>query len=120
MTQSKQQTLFGEPESLASLDRAPEPPRPARLGGASIEYKPARDTLTRATGFMDAYDFTLNPYAGCAFGCTYCYAAFFSRGSDSATGAERRDTWGSGLKSRRTRWNCSGGAGRAWTASGST
>ena len=94
MTKSKQQTLFGEPESLASLDRAPEPPRPARLGGASIEYKPARDTLTRATGFMDAYDFTLNPYAGCAFGCTYCYAAFFSRGSDSATGAERRDTWG--------------------------
>ena len=43
---------------------------------------------------MDAYNFTLNPYAGCAFGCTYCYAAFFSRASDSATGTQRRDTWG--------------------------
>ena len=47
-----------------------------------------RDILTRATGFMDAYDFTLNPYAGCAFGCTYCYAAFFSRST------AERDAWG--------------------------
>ena len=39
-------------------------------------------------GFMDAYDYTLNPYAGCSFGCTYCYAAFF------AHGAEKRDNWG--------------------------
>ena len=37
---------------------------------------------------MGEYDFTLNPYAGCSFGCTYCYAAFFSRT------AEARDTWG--------------------------
>ena len=37
---------------------------------------------------MDAYDFTLNPYSGCSFGCTYCYAAFFSR--DVA----KRDSWG--------------------------
>jgi DNA repair photolyase len=42
----------------------------------------------RGTGFLDAYDFSLNPYAGGAFGCTYCYAAFFSRS------AEQRDTWG--------------------------
>ena len=37
---------------------------------------------------MDAYDFTLNTYAGCAFGCTYCYAAIFSRSPDE------RDRWG--------------------------
>lgn len=37
---------------------------------------------------MDAYDFTLNPYSGCSFGCTYCYAAFFSRD------VEKRDSWG--------------------------
>ena len=46
------------------------------------------EILTRATGFMDAYDYTLNPYSGCFFGCTYCYAAFFSRD------AEKRANWG--------------------------
>lgn len=40
--------------------------------------KPRPSILTRATGFMGEYDFTLNPYGGCTFGCTYCYAAFFS------------------------------------------
>ena len=73
---------------LPMLDPPPAGERPARFGGASIEYKAARDILTRATGFMDAYDFTLNPYAGCAFGCSYCYAAFFSRSTDD------RDAWG--------------------------
>ena len=53
-----------------------------------MEYTQVREILTRATGFMSAYDFTLNPYAGCSFGCTYCYAAFFSRSP------EKRDTWG--------------------------
>lgn len=91
MTHSGQQSLLplfdGPPPASASL-------RPTHLGRASIDYKPARAILTKATGFMDAYDFTLNPYSGCAFGCTYCYAAFFSRASDSMTGAERRDSWG--------------------------
>ena len=57
-----------------------------------MEYAPYRDILTRATGFMDAYDYTLNPYAGCSFGCTYCYAAFFSRSK------EERDRWGYWVK----------------------
>lgn len=62
--------------------------KPNRLGRVKVDYSPVRDILTRATGFMDAYHFTLNPYAGCSFGCTYCYAAFFSRKP------EKRDTWG--------------------------
>ncbi len=60
----------------------------SRRGGVEVVARPAREILMRATGFMEAYDFTLNPYTGCAFGCTYCYAAFFSR-SD-----EQRDDWG--------------------------
>ena len=59
-----------------------------RGGHIDVTAKPAREILVRATGFMDAYDFTLNPYAGCAFGCTYCYAACFSRS------VERREAWG--------------------------
>ena len=61
---------------------------PTHIGQTAVAYAPAREILTRATGFMDAYDFTLNPYSGCSFGCTYCYAAFFSRD------AEKRDSWG--------------------------
>ena len=91
MTRADQQSLL---PLLDTPVAKPASPRPTHLGGASIEYKPASAILTKATGFMDAYDFTLNPYSGCAFGCTYCYAAFFSRASESMTGAERRDSWG--------------------------
>ena len=59
-----------------------------RVGHAEVVSEEVREILTRATGFMDAYDFTLNPYSGCFFGCTYCYAAFFS------TTKEDRDSWG--------------------------
>ena len=59
-----------------------------KLGHALISDAPAREILTRATGFMNEYDFTLNPYSGCSFGCTYCYAAFFSRNTQD------RDSWG--------------------------
>jgi len=68
----------------------PPPPAPRRtqLGHSSIHYKNAASILSPATGFMDSYDFTLNPYSGCSFGCTYCYAAFFAR--DNA----EREQWG--------------------------
>lgn len=93
MTSPRQLALFGGSTPDQS-EKTRGQPRPTRLGHATIDYQPARAILTKATGFMDAYDFTLNPYSGCAFGCTYCYAAFFSRASGSMTGAERRDTWG--------------------------
>lgn len=64
------------------------PDRPNSIGHAEVNYVSVKEILTRATGFMDAYDYTLNPYSGCSFGCTYCYAAFFSRS------AEKRDSWG--------------------------
>jgi DNA repair photolyase len=62
--------------------------RKAKLGPTAVEYLPAASILSQATGFIDAFDYTLNPYAGCSFGCTYCYAAFFARTD------ELKDNWG--------------------------
>ena len=82
-TPFRQPSLFETP-NLGSDDNQ----RPCAIGESAVCYIRARDILTKGTGFMDAYDFTLNPYSGCSFGCTYCYAAFFSRDVD------RRDSWG--------------------------
>ena len=64
----------GEPANQASLFDSPAEQPPAydaafRMGRVEVSSKPAREILMRATGFMDQYDFTLNPYSGCAFGC---------------------------------------------------
>ena len=62
--------------------------RRTKLGKSRVEYKAASGILTKASGFISAFDYTLNPYSGCTFGCTYCYAAFFARSR------ERVDNWG--------------------------
>jgi DNA repair photolyase len=67
-------------------------PRKTKLGHTSIDYVQAAGILTEAKGFMGAYDYTLNPYSGCSFGCNYCYAAFFSRSTVD------KDNWGNWLR----------------------
>ena len=79
---STQTDMFGEPERSAIVSG------PDHIGSVKVSYAPTGQLLTKPTGFMNAYDFTLNPYSGCSFGCNYCYAAFFSRA------AEQRDNWG--------------------------
>ena len=73
-----QQNLFSENEEN----------RPQKLGHSNISYKEVGTILNKTSGFMADYDYSLNPYSGCAFGCTYCYAAFFARDN------EQKDTWG--------------------------
>ena len=54
----------------------------------SVDHSPARGILSKATGFIHAFDYTVNPYNGCAFACSYCYAAFF------APTQQLQDEWG--------------------------
>ncbi len=65
-----------------------EEQKKSSVGKSEITYKSASTILTEGKGFMDGYDYTLNPYSGCSFGCTYCYAAFFSGSED------QRKNWG--------------------------
>jgi DNA repair photolyase len=39
----------------------------------NITEKDTKKLLTLASGFLEGYTFSLNPYIGCGFGCQYCY-----------------------------------------------
>lgn len=45
--------------------------------------------LTPASGYLNGYSHTLNPYVGCAFGCSYCYVRRMP------VGLFRAEPWGS-------------------------
>ena len=50
----------------------------------------ARSIFSPATGFIrrGGFDWTCNPYVGCTFGCTYCYAMFLPQNR------RPREDWG--------------------------
>jgi DNA repair photolyase len=70
--------------SAATLPLFPELPLPGRPQAgvpplrrrAGVEYLDllARDLLNRAESPRLPFQWTLNPYRGCEFGCSYCYA----------------------------------------------
>jgi DNA repair photolyase len=67
------------------------PPQPAldfREGKPSLRLRANSQILTRTTGRLGIFDYSLNPYVGCGFGCSYCYASFFQ------PDPERFETWG--------------------------
>ena len=74
--------------SQASLFELPLSLVPAKFGRAFVRTIESRSILTPTKGRLAEYDFSLNPYRGCGFGCSYCYAAFF------VPDDVRRDSWG--------------------------
>lgn len=73
-------------------NNTPSLPQKSKIGQANVEYAEASSILTKGKGFLDGYDYSLNPYSGCSFGCNYCYAAFF------ALSSEKRSNWGNWIK----------------------
>src|SRR5947199_2725301 len=57
----------------------------------------ARSIFSPATGYIarGGFDFSCNPYVGCTFGCTYCYAMFLPQNR------RPREDWGRWLQAKR-------------------
>lgn len=57
----------------------------------------AKSIFSPATGFIRrcGFDWTCNPYVGCSFGCSYCYAAFLPQSREPV------DRWGKWLTAKR-------------------
>jgi DNA repair photolyase len=53
-----------------------------------VTARPTSHLLTKPTGSLAGVDFSLNPYIGCGFDCSYCYAANFVPDDD------RKANWG--------------------------
>jgi DNA repair photolyase len=43
------------------------------MTGVEVREVQAKSILSPASGYIEAYDFTLSPQAGCGHGCSFCY-----------------------------------------------
>ncbi|WP_248929690.1 SPL family radical SAM protein [Paenibacillus hamazuiensis] len=62
---------------------------------AVLSYTEPKRLLNPAGGYLTGYSHTLNPYAGCAFACAYCYVR------EMPIGKFRREPWGAWVDVKR-------------------
>ncbi|HWA82176.1 MAG TPA: radical SAM protein [Fimbriimonadaceae bacterium] len=74
-----------QPSLFEELDA---PATPDRLGQATIGIRPHSKVLASPKGMASDFDYSLNPYVGCGFGCAYCFAANF------VADEQRKADWG--------------------------
>lgn len=62
-----------------------------------MELIEARSLFSKAAGFIKrgGFDWTCNPYVGCTFGCTYCYAMFLPQND------RPKEEWGRWLRAKK-------------------
>lgn len=58
-------------------------------------YKEPKRILNPGTGFLSGFTHSLNPYTGCAFGCSYCYVR------QMPVALFRKSAWGSWVEVKR-------------------
>jgi DNA repair photolyase len=70
--------VLGRPEADAPAIRSHGLPQTAPSGSREVEYfdLPIRDILNRCSSERMPFVWTINPYRGCEFACTYCYARY--------------------------------------------
>ena len=65
-----------DPPSEASSAPGPAGRLLGQRRGVSFFELPCRTVLNRCTSERMPFQWTINPYRGCEFGCTYCYARY--------------------------------------------
>ena len=60
-----------------------------------VESITVKSVLNPTKGFISSFDYSINPYMGCLFNCSYCYVPY---GFEQSYGTWGRDYWGRWLK----------------------